>query len=99
MLELSLIELYDLRLFLRSFILMGRARITSDNLTPLIQIITWFCLIISVICFLARGATKSVLVHKFNLDDVLIILSIVCLHSFYNQHSKLHVLIVNSFSS
>ena len=68
---------------------MARAQITSDNVTPLIEIITWFCLIISILCFLARGATKSVLVHQFNLDDILLILSIVKLYIPRYSPSKL----------
>ena len=61
---------------------MAREQITGDNLTPLIQIITWFCLIISIVCFVAWKVTRASLVHALKADDCLITLSLVHLPQF-----------------
>ena len=56
---------------------MARVAITADNVSPLIEIITWFTLITSVLTVLVRGGVKVRMLHRTNLDDVFIALSLV----------------------
>lgn len=48
---------------------MAPTLITSDNLSPLVLIITWFLCIISVLCMVARGATKIIFTRSIKSDD------------------------------
>lgn len=56
---------------------MSRAVITKDNATPLIEVLTWFSLIVSILAVIARLTTKRYLLHRFDLDDYFIFLSLV----------------------
>ena len=56
---------------------MARVAITADNFSPLIEIITWFTLITSVLTVLVRGGVKVRMLHRTNLDDLFIALSLV----------------------
>ena len=51
---------------------------SPDNLTPVINIITWFLLVLATLSVLTKLATKYLLIHKLTSDDYLIILSLVC---------------------
>ncbi|CAD6591805.1 MAG: hypothetical protein ASARMPREDX12_005417 [Alectoria sarmentosa] len=44
----------------------------GNNLTPVIEIVTWFLLVTLVLSVIARGATKAVIVRSLGLDDYLI---------------------------
>lgn len=56
---------------------MTRVAITKDNLSPLLEIFIWLCLVISVITVLVRLATKRYTVQRVDLDDYLIFVSLV----------------------
>lgn len=56
---------------------MTRVAITKDNLSPLLEIFIWLCLVISVITVLVRLATKRYTVQRVDLDDYLIFASLV----------------------
>jgi len=56
---------------------MARVTITKDNLSPLLEILIWFCLIVSLLTVLVRFVTKRYFVHKIDLDDYFILVSIV----------------------
>ena len=48
---------------------MARTLIASDNLSPLVLIITWFLCIISVLSMVARGATKIISTRSIKSED------------------------------
>ena len=56
---------------------MDRVAITEDNKSPLLEIVLWFCLILSILTVLIRVVIKLSLLRRFNFDDVLIIGSLV----------------------
>lgn len=56
---------------------MARTPITSDNLSPLILILTWFWCIVSVLCFGARAATKAIFSRSLSIEDYSSCLSLV----------------------
>jgi hypothetical protein len=56
---------------------MSRLTITQNNLSPLVAIVTWFCLVISALTVSVRFMIKLWVIRKFNLDDVFIALSLV----------------------
>lgn len=56
---------------------MARTLISSDNLSPLVLIITWFLCIISVLCMGARGATKFIFTRSIKSDDYSSLASLV----------------------
>jgi hypothetical protein len=51
--------------------------ITSDDKTPLVQVLTWIFLTISILSVVARIATKLSMVGKLRLDDYLAVVSAV----------------------
>ena len=48
---------------------MARTLVTSDDVSPLVLIITWFLCIISVLSIVARGATKLIFGRSVTSDD------------------------------
>lgn len=50
---------------------------SPDNLTPVINIITWLLLILATLSVLTKLATKYLIIHRLTYDDYLIILSLV----------------------
>ena len=56
---------------------MTRVAITEDNLSPLLEILIWFCLTVSLLTVLVRFVTKRHFLHRFDLDDYLILISLV----------------------
>jgi hypothetical protein len=51
--------------------------ITSDNKTPLVEIVVWILLTVSILAVVARVATKLTLVGQLRLEDYLITISLV----------------------
>lgn len=62
--------------FSRAFT-MTRAAITEDNVSPLLDILIWFCLIVSLLTILVRFATKRYIVPRIDLDHHFILISLV----------------------
>ena len=56
---------------------MVRITVTDSNLTPLIQIIIWLCLIIAILTVLVRLSIKFFLIRRLGLDDLFIVFSLV----------------------
>ena len=56
---------------------MARVAITKDNLSPLLEIFIWFCLTVSLLTAFVRFATKRYILHRIDLDDYLILVSLV----------------------
>ena len=56
---------------------MARVTITGDDVSPLLEIFIWFCLVISILTFLIRIVTKRYMLRKLDLDDYLIFISLV----------------------
>lgn len=44
----------------------------GDDLTPVIEVVTWFLLVTLLLSVIARGATKAVVVRSLTVDDYLI---------------------------
>ena len=65
--------------------------ITTNNITPLIQVLTWFFLCVSAFSVLARGITKTALIHEIGLEDHLIVLAFVSLPSTVGHVDSLQV--------
>lgn len=49
----------------------------GDDLTPVIEVVTWFLLVTLLLSVIARGATKAVVVRSLTVDDYLISASTV----------------------
>ena len=60
---------------------MARIAVSKDNTTPLIEIVTWFCLVVSILTVISRLGTKHYVLHRFNLDDYSIFISLVYLQT------------------
>ena len=56
---------------------MTRLTITKDDVSPLLEIFIWFCLVISILTFLIRIVTKRYMLRRVDLDDYLIFISLV----------------------
>ena len=56
---------------------MTRVAITKDNLSLLLEILIWFCLTVSLLTVLVRFVTKRYILHRFDLVDYLILISLV----------------------
>ena len=56
---------------------MAQVLITEDNLTPLIEIITWFFFVVAIFGILMRGVSKTFIIHRVGVDDALIFISLV----------------------
>ena len=56
---------------------MTRVAITKDNVSPLLEIFIWFCLVVSLITVLVRFVTKRYILHRIDLDDYSIAISLV----------------------
>ena len=56
---------------------MARLTITKDDVSPLLEIFIWFCLVISILTFLIRIVTKRYMLRRLDLDDYLIFISLV----------------------
>lgn len=56
---------------------MSRLVITKDNLSPLLEILIWFCLVVSLVTAIVRFVTKRYIVHRIDLDDYSILISLV----------------------
>ena len=61
---------------------MARLVITKDNATPLVEILTWLCLTVTILTVMARLITKHYVLHRFDLDDYLIFFSLVYLRDY-----------------
>ncbi len=62
---------------------MAQVLITEDNLTPLIEIITWFFFVVAIFGILLRGVSKTFIIHRVGVDDALIFIALVgCLPTF-----------------
>ena len=62
---------------------MPRSRVISgDNETPLIQVITWFLLAISVLSIIARAFTKAAVIRYISVDDYLVPVAAVSVSAF-----------------
>ena len=60
---------------------MARTLVTSNNLSPLVLILTWLLCIISVLSVLARGGAKLIFTRSIKSDDYSSLLSLVILPS------------------
>ena len=76
---------------------MNQAVITADNKTALVEIVTWIALTIAVLSVIARLITKLITIRRINLDDYLIITSLV--RDFCCALSKLNPLAAASHRS
>ena len=56
---------------------MARPAITKDNLSPLVEIVIWFCLVLVILTVLVRLMTKRYFLHRFELDDFFCFISLV----------------------
>ena len=56
---------------------MARLTITEDDVSPLLEIFIWFCLVISILTFLIRIVTKRYMLRRVDLDDYFIFTSLV----------------------
>ena len=56
---------------------MAQVLITDDNLTPLIEIITWFFFVVAIFGILMRGVSKTFIIHRVGVDDALIFIALV----------------------
>lgn len=56
---------------------MTRIAITKDNLSPLLTILIWFCLTVSLLTVLVRFATKRYILHRIDVDDYFLLISLV----------------------
>lgn len=56
---------------------MGRVVIGSDNLSPLIDIVTWLSLVASALTVCFRFLIKYFVIRKLDLDDGVITCSLV----------------------
>ena len=56
---------------------MTRIAITKNNLSPLLEIFIWFCLVVSLVTVFIRLVTKRYMLHRVHLDDYLILVSLV----------------------
>ena len=56
---------------------MARTAITKDNLSPLVEIVVWFCLVLAILTVLVRFMTKQYFLHRFELDDLFCFISLV----------------------
>ena len=56
---------------------MARLTITKDDVSPLLEIFIWFCLVISILTFIIRIVTKRYMLRRVDLDDYLIFISLV----------------------
>lgn len=56
---------------------MTRVAITEDNVSPLLDTLIWFCLIVSLLTVLVRSSTKRYVLHRIDLDDYFILISLV----------------------
>lgn len=56
---------------------MTRATITKDNVSPLLAILIWYFLVVSLLTVLVRLATKRYIVHRIDLDDYFLFISVV----------------------
>ena len=64
---------------------MARAAITKDNLSPLMEIVVWFCLVLVILTVLVRFMTKHYFLHRFELDDFFCFISLVWLWRSYQE--------------
>ena len=51
--------------------------VSDDNYSSLIQILTWFLLVVSILSVIARNAKKALSVRQINIDDHLIAIALV----------------------
>ena len=58
---------------------MAQVVITSENLTPLIQIVTWFFFVVAVFGIFLRAVTKTCIIRGVTLDDALVFVALVSL--------------------
>ena len=56
---------------------MTRLTITEDDVSPLLEIFIWLCLVIPILTFLIRIVTKRYLLRRADLDDYLLFISLV----------------------
>lgn len=56
---------------------MARPAITKDNLSPLLEIVIWFYLVVAILTALIRFLTKRYVLHKFELEDLFCFVSLV----------------------
>lgn len=56
---------------------MAQAVITPGNKSPLVEVVTWIMLTIAVLSVIARLTTKVITIRRINLDDYMIITSLV----------------------
>lgn len=56
---------------------MAQAVITPENKSPLVEVVTWIMLTIAVLSVIARLTTKVITIRRINLDDYMIITSLV----------------------
>ena len=64
---------------------MARAAITKDNLSPLVEVVVWFCLVLAILTVLVRFMTKHYFLHRFELDDFFCLISLVWLWRPYEE--------------
>ena len=50
---------------------MAQVLITEDNLTPLIEMITWLFFVVAIFAILMRGVSKTFIIHRIGVDDAL----------------------------
>lgn len=56
---------------------MAQAVISDNNLVPLIQIISWFMLVVAIFGIFLRALSKTYVIHRVGTDDSLVFLALV----------------------
>lgn len=56
---------------------MVRLAVTRDNMSPLLEILVWFCMVVSLLTVIVRLMTKRYILRRVDLDDYFICISLV----------------------
>jgi len=55
----------------------GRVAVTKDNVSPVVETLIWFCLVVCILTVLVRLTIKRYILRRFDLDDYFICISLV----------------------
>jgi len=75
---------------------MAQTLVTDSNLTPVVQIVTWFLLTTSISGVIARGLTKANIIRSIDLDDALVSIALVRITRAYVLHLSRAATLINS---
>ena len=70
---------------------MEQVLVTSENKTPIVEILNWFLLTVGILSVAARTATKLLVTRTINADDYLIFLSLVSLVSVKGRRANAYL--------